>query len=411
MSDFKMDTSDQDDHLDFNRVKYDLIPDVSLAIEKNQKKTNFQKTTYQIDPSSNAICTLNTGSNYIDGRASYLAFEIKSSDGFLGSSAKTAFAHQIFKSILITDRAGNEIERIDDLGRLATLRLKMRYTKSKLDTEAGILGTTSALTSFVRFLVPLRDLCGLFDFDQLLPPALMSGLRIELEFYPLQIALYKSGGAVSDGEVSNMHLLLETCTLTDSVVRALNERSAQNGLNIMINTFYKSSLTFTGADVCIENPKAVSRACGGYLTQRVPDTNDANEGKRDSHKSNAFSWTSYQWRAGNLYFPQQKYSTSTGELSKEAYYDAVKTTNKAMSTNDSVAVAYSDFKAGDASTHVAVDLERSSALDLSGIPLNNSRKLEFSGTTTDSGTAQTYRLWLKYVKVLRVFMDNTEIEE
>jgi hypothetical protein len=62
---------------------------------------------------------------------------------------------------------------------------------------------------------------------------------------------------------------------------------------------------------------------------------------------------------------------------------------------------------------VACTLERSTMFDLSGIPINNSRVLALRGTYVNPtvGGAATQIVFLKYVRLARIFLINAEVEQ
>jgi hypothetical protein len=64
---------------------------------------------------------------------------------------------------------------------------------------------------------------------------------------------------------------------------------------------------------------------------------------------------------------------------------------------------------------ISVSLERSSLFNLSGIPINNSRVLALRGTYSSVPTpycdAHTLHIFLKYVKLARIFLNNVEVEQ
>ena len=68
---------------------------------------------------------------------------------------------------------------------------------------------------------------------------------------------------------------------------------------------------------------------------------------------------------------------------------------------------------------IGVSLERSSLFNLSGIPINNSRVMSFHGTF-DTRTTEpkapgygmlTFDVFLQYVRLARVFLNNVEVEQ
>ena len=60
---------------------------------------------------------------------------------------------------------------------------------------------------------------------------------------------------------------------------------------------------------------------------------------------------------------------------------------------------------------MSTTFERSSVLDLAGIPLSNSRVLALNATFADSATtAKTSYLFLEYITLARVFISNCTVE-
>ena len=64
---------------------------------------------------------------------------------------------------------------------------------------------------------------------------------------------------------------------------------------------------------------------------------------------------------------------------------------------------------------IAVSLERSSLFNLSGIPINNSRVLalrgNYSAYPSQYCKQHTLYIYLKYVKLARIFLNNVEVEQ
>ena len=78
--------------------------------------------------------------------------------------------------------------------------------------------------------------------------------------------------------------------------------------------------------------------------------------------------------------------------------------------NANMYVSEKDFREG--SAVFAQTLERSSVMELSGIPLSNSRVLalqaKFGGTSANTAALSTF--YLKYVTLIRVFSSNVTVE-
>jgi hypothetical protein len=479
------------------------------------------------------VLYLNSGSDFIDARNSYLTFHLGitappvlpagtmlSDDGKTNVTVactgqptvtfgKRGSALNLFRRITISDRSGGELERIDFCNVLANKLLRYKNSLQYLNSIASFIGLGDLNSgskrpegdglavnavydgnsrgvrshSVNKYCVPLRLLCGLFDYEQLLPPQLMSGLKIELQLETFERAfklVYDGYATVADPgsacfnkaqmdvynyTLYNPVLALDCCRMTDSVQRELNERSANSGLEIMFRTWYTSQHVINSASVHVESRKAVSRAFTAIAQFNSIPTSDAKavELSRDSMAGYPLRTLSWQWRAGNIFYPQQPLTPNgadamageretlwhvqrafgkfketwwpsavtaesftigdnqieynRGDLSRRISPFAVHSVNqfgddKAGTLND----ADIERPGGETDGILVCDLERSTVQDLSGIPLNNSRVLALSVERDPSLPAavlanSVVTLFLCHLKVARVFLDNVEIEE
>jgi hypothetical protein len=186
----------------------------------------------------------------------------------------------------------------------------------------------------------------------------------------------------------------------------------------------------------------------------------------DSHRYDSFAscsgsyWNKWQWQLGSLYFPQQQVEDGNSQadirrdnvlaLSFAYAQDAADRFHpKAPPAMITMRGAGLDFnylnihpteihgehgpdaylaprstfgKWGsyvNGSTTIAATLERSTLFDLSGIPINNSRVLALRGevefTNPDDLSNAAFRatlyVFLKYVRLARVFLVNCEVEQ
>ncbi len=255
--------------------------------------------------------------------------------------------------------------------------------------------------------------------------------------------------------IENPEISMCAVQLTDAIQRTLNEFSTVNGLEIVYADYDRTSTPLKGGaqPVYTEVRKSASRALS--VMARVV-RNTTNTHTYDGYASCAGSyWRHYQWQLGSLYFPQQR--VDSGASPQEIMFDNVLTmmysyTQDAfdryhpkaaptMATMRGVGVdfnrldlhptevhaehgpseylaPYSAFgKWGsfvNGGTTVATTLERSTLFDLSGIPINNSRVLALRGEVslpTDTDFQATLFVFLKYVRLARVFLVNCEVEQ
>lgn len=252
--------------------------------------------------------------------------------------------------------------------------------------------------------------------------------------------------------------------LTDAIQRTLNEYSSVNGLEIVYADYDRTSNPISGitASVYTEVRKSASRALAVFA-RVVRNTSDPYE--YDSFASAPGSyWNYYQWQLGSLYFPQQR--VDNGNSDKELRHDGVLVDAYAytqdafdryhpkaaptMATLRGVGIDFNKLDLHPTEVHaehspspylapysrygkwgsfvnggttIATTLERSTLFDLSGIPINNSRTLALRGEVDNSQYFDAndplydtnYRgllyIYLKYVRLARVFLVNCEVEQ
>lgn len=174
------------------------------------------------------------------------------------------------------------------------------------------------------------------------------------------------------------------------------------------------------------------------------------------------SITEYQWQLGSLYFPQQPIKGSTEEVAAEGYLHTIDAFGKLGDTQKHLHCKFAHsgsrgspevtrettqwinllpsahcYKAIDGTHNPgtdlnylydpipnnyipgtfrsygqtwAVSLERSSMFELAGVPINNSRVLALRMQFADS-KKRTIDVYLKYVKLARLFLNNVEVEQ
>lgn len=256
--------------------------------------------------------------------------------------------------------------------------------------------------------------------------------------------------------INNPQICMCAIQLTDAIQRTLNEFSTVNGLEIVYADYDRTSTPLKGGSqmVYTEVRKSASRALSvmARVVQNTPDTH-----RYDSFASCFGSnWKHYQWQLGSLYFPQQR--VDDGNTTQSLMLDNVMSmmysyTQDAfdryhpkaaptMATMRGVGIDFNKLDLHPLETHaehgpseylapyspfgkwgsfanggttVATTLERSTLFDLSGIPINNSRVLALRGevnfTQTDPLFQATLFVYLKYVRLARVFLVNCEVEQ
>lgn len=282
----------------------------------------------------------------------------------------------------------------------------------------------------------------------------------------------RNPAAVTQYTILAPEFALCSVQLSDSIQRTLNEVSATEGLEIVYTdmdlTTSPVGADIQGASMYTEVRKSASRALGAYARivpvikqTAIDQCSDSNASAiifAEDTKGGAKGWMDYQFQLGSLYFPQQKVTgksaadfdpvayaytleaskmlsglqtcmlTLRGQICQSSGYTTVTQETSSVSCALNPYSAPPDILSQDrfyelgkpgsfcGGGHVlAVSLERSSLFQLSGIPINNSRVLAFRGTfsgrPTDYMTSFRLNIYLKYVKLARIFLTNVEVEQ
>ena len=426
-----------------NNLVYKQPQALSLAKSRTQVKQFFQQADYTSAQSKTAICDWNTGSSYIDVGNSYLCFDIlaKNTAGNSQFSFGIGSVMNAIDRITIRSRSGTELERLEGANIWSRIDSDYSMSSNCKETMGSLMGvggepqifdqqgepsprlvytTTASDGSFsspVTLLIPLKRLCPFFRplKAQLLPPQLASGLHIEIVFEKTASVFLQPDAdtdLITTYDVNDIHFLLDTVDLSDETQKTINMESADNGLEWVTPRVYfaKTSMPSGQNQVSVQVRKACSQATMAYSI--LQNTNELNDLKKDSMMSRVNVWkTTWQYRIGSLFFPQQPVDveslTSTGAKS---YYEALYAFDKPKHPYHSGSVSIRSFNQG--KSIYAMSASKNDDLFLSGLPINNSRVLEFNLEIAEPAGGESDRVlttFLEYIQVVKSYVDNTAV--
>jgi len=308
--------------------------------------------------------------------------------------------------------------------------LKKRYVGASVIYQAGASqdpmdGTTGGLRKDPpHFIIPLHQLTGLFAQDKLIVPTLGASLRIDIFLENSDVALQWTGAIPSQQSarnytITNPTIMLDTLMMSDAVSKKIFQVSSETGLDLDYTDCNNTTQTFTAsAEQTLDNKIAVSRAEMAFVKTR--DTIAMSSGTTaclfDSMCSTLISpVTYYQWNLGGLYLPQDNLRNLT-----EMYFNALYSWNKLELNGKpmSSSVSFEDFLCGGYNV-IACNLERSSLIRLTGMPVSSSRTLTArmnlnlpylptplggtAGATSTILSAQRADMYLTYRCLLKIF--------
>jgi hypothetical protein len=421
--------SDKDQEVEALRAENCLIftrpSNVALIDARTMKSYNFANPIYP-DMSSTFQIIVNSGGDAIYGRSSYLRLEYQV--GSAGVDFGLGTILNIFSRIRISHRSGEILEDVLNVNLLANLKRFWAYSRTdrmKLDGDLGVEATAAnsnvpIVSTTQVAIIPMSLLCGLFDNEhQMIPPALLSGCRIELEMSPYaQITTINRSVGSGPTTIFNFRptLVLDSCQLYDVVNKQLLEEMADEGrsgiqfsFKTVFNSFVTSGQTSVNIDVqqsasCVTKAIAVCRDI--FQINNIPTV--ATDIGGDAFKAIA-PFAQAQWRLGSQYFPQQVCSvpkrttvnnhwnnTQAGskewyQLTHQAWMSGFDQFHKSAGLDASVQFNIPDFAAelstnswAQGQAHYGYVGERSPVgLELTGQSSNNSRVLNFNATIAD----------------------------
>jgi hypothetical protein len=415
------DVSQQDGSADLmvNNLIYAQPAALSLAVARTYKKMFFQRNSYVGDRSSTMICDWNTGTSFVDLQNSYLSFKVRALSAASTATANfgSGSAMNVINECRITSRSGTELDRLQNAnlwskfdslytmpnGYLTTVGSVQGFGATRVAaTDPALLGNVEA-----RFCIPLTALSTFFRpmKKQLLPPQLASGLRFELVLEDFRTALYQKFGTLTGYELSGLYFQLDCVDLTDDTQKTISMESAADGLEYTYERIFTSLSQVPIGQLTVSQQvrKAVSQAC--YATTLTLSQADRIDVTKDSLNTIPFNYSSYQYRIGALYFPNQEVQDAQDGV--EAYIITQQVYDKLKHPYAEGSMTLANFKA----VHgvLGASFEKNTSLAVSGLPVNNSRTLELNTTYVAVAEALDVVTFLQYVSVARCFTDNIAV--
>ena len=431
-----------------NRLQYQLPSNLNV-VERRQNKVSFaDQNTYSSTSGNEVVIRLTASTDYVYGKNSYLTFDILAADvdvvGTLGFFKNTAMS--LFSRVLLEDRSGAELERNDKLNSYCAQVAPWHHPTGYKDTvcamagqfegstklgdltlgipsvpavftKNGIVADYDAAASKLTVCIPMSMFLGTFNRETLIPSMLVSGALLRLQLETPAVAL-ESLGTNATGAVSytlyNPRVVMDSMALAPVVQKNLMEQSQASGLDFTYETvYYQSGNPGTSTNFNLQINKAVSRCQRLYWSSHSQTTPSSSN--IDSLGTTQANCHQLDYRLGDLYFPQRVISV-TGAVSKtgaELYQNSLQSVGKMRTSSDPCSITKSEFLTSGVTlaanssnsgrcVHVQT-FEQSSALEYSGLAINNSRTLEarISFGSAAIAQAQVIDAWISYVKLAK----------
>lgn len=417
----------EDGDIQINNLVYEMPKSLSVRTSRTNVNQYPQQSTYTVSRDTVIVFNLNTGNSFVDAQGSYLKFRMKASGVDVTKNPPTfgvGSALNLINNTRIRTRSGVEVSRTENANVYNHYRLNYTKTTNWISTVGSsfYMNTTvspfnQANTLFTDICIPLTEIDSFFrntKNGQLIPAQLCSGLNIEISLEGLTKA-FKDPALWflpnSSLILDNVVLSLSSVNMSDETSKLLNLEAAETGLEYVYPRVYSfQSIYPSGSGVVnLQIQKAVSQAI--FINVCLSDNANSTNGLVDSFVSENYKYKSYQFRLGSSYYPNQPVTDplsstingSQGYLLSLSAYDKLRLPfSESSITSAKYATNYSS---------ISTCLERDSSLQISGLPINNSRLLEIliDRDTTGDVNKLECNAFLEYISVARAYIDNVSV--
>lgn len=412
-----------------NQLAYEFPAQLSVSTRRHRVTNYFQRNSYA--QGETMVLDSQTGSAFVCGPDSYFTFVLTTSvNGTFGSGS----ALNLFRTIRVKTRGGQELNRIENFNVLASKHAKWTKSRDWAVSEAEVLGfeggdihgTDAGVAT--RYTIPLKYLAPIFAQSKLLPPQLCEGLRIELDTENHDTALTGVTGTYS---ITVPQILFDATTIADAFSRRIGELAATQGLNIMFSNFYSNQVSGSAGQTSFnyDIKKAASKCMRLWTVSR--NNANVNATALDSLGSLPMDYSSVSTHIGADYIPNVPIRASgyvatspTGGANlknsravSELYYHTL----SAVSDNErpcypSVGIVNLTHDVINKRDSVLVFSYNKSTLDnLSGYSVNNSRALivdlECDTVVNGAGTVRRIDNWMEHLRNVRIFANQSVISD
>lgn len=450
----------------------EYVPPVDASIASTRTWKNYAFSSLSYPAGQNMMIVVGSGGDMINGRTSFLSFAVQvvttgagvgnwalnapTPGGYPGGGSSinqsAGSAANIFQSIRLTHRNGDTISYCNNLNALIQAISPYDYgfqTGNFQEQWGG--GSQSynvdgifpaAATTTIYYTIPLYILDPFFASVKLIPPQVIASLKIELLLAPVQTAIVFTGGGTISYSVMNPKLYLDSIDIYDSGKRMLAQQSTDikgGGLQFQYYTWFNDRTSLSGTAYNFNIQKSASKTIKVVCLNRA-SADITGQGADSCCATTLTTYNNTRFRIGDVYIYQDLISDTqnTGatinynsptlyNMTMQAFGNTSYTGQSYCQDTDGIVhqeimksgpvFPYSGYDNASPFAIVAVPLERSTVIGLSGSPTNNSRLINFQSDVVQSNTAnpfpvggQTLDVWLQYSVCLNAMSDNVVLD-
>ena len=403
-----------------NNLEYTLPTPTSVVVNKTKKRNYFQNRSYASQQTM--VATLNTGADYIDLANSNLVVKLKVTSTNLNPFDVTfgnGSMMNLVENIRIFHRSGTQYTNTQKMNAFRVIEDRNCESENWFSTIGEAMGYDIGANVIVSsnpsntFSIPLKKVHPFFDPEGgvMLPAAMASGLRVEIDCATLGNLLKDSGEAgtdvPTDYEIEDIYFDLESVTLMDSAQASINTAAQKRSLEYLYKDIFTSRNTAPSASsaINVDINKSVSYADRVFAI--IQENLTQNDIQTDSYNT-PYKSGSWWFQLGSNQFPSiQKIDTSV-----VAYTNNLSAWNKMKGkcgergetemTKNAYLTKYGSYVAS---------CELDTSLALSGQPVTSSRTLRFElSLATPLLNNSTCVVFLTYLSSARSTLTSSKVD-
>ena len=394
-----------------------LLPQMqSVIAEKSMKQSYFAQDSYA--HTVTAVAVINSGSAFIDPHCSYLSFVLPDPSVTTATSASIKSIHDLIDQVTVYHKSGKELDRIENYSlyrnKVDLYRYKTNYFNGPGSLEGYADRRYAAPTSIdvlastydsVRWQIPLAKLCPIFDCERgkLIPPHLMTGMRIEIRWKTPADAFKTNAGTVDSYALNQIRFSLSSYQLQDRYIAELNKIAATKGLEWHWNSVFHTTFATGSQNNVLQITKKCSKLNGVHVVPQLDSILSTPTADADASVDLDLV-ASFQTRLGS-----QLYPCAPLENSREMFQNTLQYFGKTCYHSD-CPLRVEDVTGGSTDGILSQTLERSAVLSISGQPVRSDRSLEVRLNFTGA-VNRTTSCYLEFTKVARVTLQNVIVSE
>ena len=330
---------------------YGVPMDTSVVVNRTTKLYHFLHDEY--NPTDVATCTFPTGADYVDTRRSFLTFELNTVSGGVvkyGFGTHGSVCNTI-KRVCVYARSGEELCRMEEFNLFSNMMLPFTYNRQWFQRQGnGMWYGSRIFNTKQTCVIPMYILSPLFNSNQLLPAALVSGMRVELTLedhnkvtFAVNTTTNVPNTTTTIYSLSGMTFHLETVKLADGIQMAMDELMATKGVEMVYKGWHhaftapRHDMT-NGVELSIS--ESYARALSAFARVRpesheVKAFNVHEDPERDSFRGeHIFPISDYQWRCGDRFYPDKPVTAKGGRIIIKSLMHTLNATNQLDGTRD-----------------------------------------------------------------------------